>query len=538
MVGICERPVWSMSGVETLSALDCVQAEITRLQTYRLRLLAAADSTGLAAQVGARDTVDLVATRHCLDRAEVRRDLRLALALHKYPTVQAALTAAGASAEPAEQAADTSPSTDPAVGDTAPGDPATLTYPAPGDPAPGDPAPCDPALSAAPAPGDHALSADAAPGDPALSAAPGPSDPAPAADRVDSATAALPGEDPPTGGRLALHAAQAEAIVAALEKAPTATPVETLQVAEREMVTAARVLAPRELRRLGKQVRDRLDPDGPEPAEDRASEAETLWLERRGRGVVFGGFLAGENAELFETLVFAGAKPHRTVDGQRDPRGWGKRQADALTAILSAAAGTGAAVPGHGDIKPHVTVTVALADLTAGTGTGLLAHGATLSAGAIRRLACDANVIPLVLGGNSEPLDVGTEERFVNRALRRALNARDKGCVLCGAPAAMCDAHHLIHWVDGGKTCVTNLVLLCKAHHRAVHRGHWTITMHNGQPQITRPDWTIQGKNPMPPTRNKPVGACLNGHPASQHRPEEQCAAAATDRQPPPDPDP
>jgi len=258
--------------------------------------------------------------------------------------------------------------------------------------------------------------------------------------------------------RVALNQGQAAAIVSALEKVPPSAlvPVEDLRVAEEAMVEAAATLPPGRLRTLGKEVRERLDPDGPEPDEDDAQSRESVWLKKADQGVTFGGYLAGENAELLQTLIFAGAKPHKTADGQRDPRTRGKRQADALTAILTTAAGTGSAVPGHGDIKPHITVTIDLEDLKTASGTGDLVHGDSLSAAAVRRLACDAGIIPLVLGSNSEPLDVGTEERFVTRALRRALNARDKGCVICGAPPAMCEAHHVIHWADGGPTSLDN----------------------------------------------------------------------------------
>ncbi|WP_344168862.1 HNH endonuclease signature motif containing protein [Kribbella lupini] len=384
-----------MTGSELLSALDAAQTEITRLQTYRLQLLAALDTNGHAAEIGARDTIQLISVRHRLDPTEVRRDLRLATALPKYSEVQAALST------------------------TEPSSPA-------------------------------------------------------------------------------LHVAQAESIVTTLERIPAAAkvPVETLQVAEHELVKAAQTLAPADLRKLGKHLRDTLDTDGPEPAEARALAAETLWLRRGELGVEFGGYLAGDNAELFHTLIFAGAKPHQTPDGARDPRSRGKRQADALTAILTTAAATGTAAPAHGHIKPHITVTIALNDLTAGTGTGTLASGTTLSTSTIRRLACDAGIIPMVLGSNSEPLDVGTEHRFVTPAIRQTLNTRDKGCVICQAPTAICDAHHLTHWADGGPTTVTNLALLCKAHHIDVHQGHWTITMHQGHPQPTRPTWADKPKPP------------------------------------------
>ncbi|MEV8377850.1 HNH endonuclease signature motif containing protein [Kribbella sp. NPDC056861] len=77
----------------------------------------------------------------------------------------------------------------------------------------------------------------------------------------------------------------------------------------------------------------------------------------------------------------------------------------------------------------------------------------------------------------------------MSRYIRRALNRRDKGCVICHAPPSNCHAHHLIHWIDGGPTSITNLVLLCGAHHRAVHAGHWTITITNGVVAVARPTW-------------------------------------------------
>ncbi|TDO50688.1 HNH endonuclease [Kribbella sp. VKM Ac-2527] len=436
-----ERPVWSMTGSDKLTALDTLQADLTRLSTRRLELLAALDTDGYATEIGARDTVNLIAIRHRLDPTDVRRDLKLAHALPKYPAVSTALH--------------TDPTTTPTDAES--------------------PAPAEETAANAETATDAEAEAERA-GQAAADAI-GVAD-------VDGAA------DAERDGPSVLHPGQAAVIVDALEKIPSSARVsaESLRFAEEQMVKAAQVLPPGELRKLGREVRNRLDTDGPEPAEKRAAANERLWLKRTDDGIKFGGFLAGDNAELLQTMVFANSKPHKTPDGQRDPRSRGKLQADGFTDILHTAAATGVA-PAHGGIRPHITVTISLADLLAGTGTGDLAHGGTLSAAAIRRLACDAGIIPLVLGANSEPLDVGTEERFVNRAMRRALNARDKGCVVCGAPPAMCEAHHIIHWAEGGPTRVDNLVLLCKAHHIDVHHGHWTIEMVNGRPVLSRPDW-------------------------------------------------
>src|SRR5215207_4877661 len=86
-----ERPVWSLSDSEQLATLDALDAEITRLQTYRLQVLAAYDATGHAATLGAGDTARLLAFRHRLDPAVIKRDLELAKTLPKYPAVAAAL---------------------------------------------------------------------------------------------------------------------------------------------------------------------------------------------------------------------------------------------------------------------------------------------------------------------------------------------------------------------------------------------------------------------------------------------------------------
>jgi len=454
-----ERPVWSMSDGELLSALDGVQAELARLEVRRLHLSAAVDARGSAKELGARDTVQLLSVRYRLDPAEVRRDLRLAAALHKYPTVEAVL---GTGQPNAPRQARTG--AEAAAGDEAGSTDGSGTGAGTGDEA---------------GTGAEAGSASGTgTGDEAKSGA--------------GVGRSAGGSDP----RPTLNLDQAAAIVSALEKVPASAkvPVEDLRVAEEAMVQAGKVLSPGELRKLGAEVRNRLDTDGPEPADD-VSPQESLWFKKADRGVLFGGFLADENAELFQTLIFAGAKPHKTADGARDPRPRSKRQADALTAILTNVAGGGSVVPGHGDIKPHITVTIDLEDLKDSTGSGELVHGDFLPAATVRRLACDAGVIPLVLGLNSEPLDVGTEHRFVTRAIRQALNARDKGCVACGAPPAMCEAHHIIHWSDGGPTSLENLALLCKRDHINTHQGRITITFTNGHPAVNRPPWTA----PDPP---------------------------------------
>lgn len=102
----------------------------------------------------------------------------------------------------------------------------------------------------------------------------------------------------------------------------------------------------------------------------------------------------------------------------------------------------------------------------------------------IRALACDADLIPVVLGGAGQVLDVGRTQRLFPARLRRAVTARDRGCAApgCTMPAPWTEVHHIQAWTRGGPTSVENGVLLCSRHHHAVHAGSWDITLEDGIP--------------------------------------------------------
>jgi hypothetical protein len=104
-----------------------------------------------------------------------------------------------------------------------------------------------------------------------------------------------------------------------------------------------------------------------------------------------------------------------------------------------------------------------------------LDYGGKLRPPELRMLACEAQVIPIVLGGQGQPLDVRRAKRTPTVSIRGAVQARDQGFAFpgCGRPPAWCDAHHLQHWADGGSTRVDNLVMLCRAHHRLCYHSGW-----------------------------------------------------------------
>ncbi len=132
---------------------------------------------------------------------------------------------------------------------------------------------------------------------------------------------------------------------------------------------------------------------------------------------------------------------------------------------------------------------------------GLTDAGVELPPEVVRRLACDAEIIPIILGTPGGSADAGRLRRAVSLRLRRLLVARDRHCRWpgCHEPPSRCDAHHIWHWIDGGPTDLDNLVLLCHRHHHFLHQ--------HGYRMVPQPDgtWaTVQESNPKPsPRRSK-----------------------------------
>jgi len=185
----------------------------------------------------------------------------------------------------------------------------------------------------------------------------------------------------------------------------------------------------------------------------------------------------------------AGGRPGQP-NAFRDPRSAPQRRHDALLDALRLllAADT---LPDNGGSRPQLALTVGFDLMTRQLGGGWLDTGAALSAAEARKLACDAGIFPAVLDGHSVPLDLGRERRLITGALRKALILRDRGCAWpgCDRPPRWCAAHHLIHWSQGGETCLANSVLVCTAHHGMLHHDDgWTVFLGaDGHPWFTPP---------------------------------------------------
>ncbi len=160
---------------------------------------------------------------------------------------------------------------------------------------------------------------------------------------------------------------------------------------------------------------------------------------------------------------------------------------------------------GHQAIRPAATEIVVHIDLDTIT-NGLHEHstcefgdGETIPVEMARRLACNAHIIPVVLGGDSVPLDLGRSQRLANADQRRALRAIHRTCAFdgCDTPFEKCQIHHVNPWEHGGETNLADMAPICPRHHHNVHEGGWTLTIGPDRTiMIWRPDGELHSSKP------------------------------------------
>jgi hypothetical protein len=186
--------------------------------------------------------------------------------------------------------------------------------------------------------------------------------------------------------------------------------------------------------------------------------------------------LDDEGAAILDSAVDVLAKPQRDAEtSEPDPRTPAARRADALLDLVGRAVSAPDGVPRQAKTALVVTVDLDVLRRTR-RGAGITLGGELLTTDTVRRLACDAELVPMVLGSAGQVLDQGTASRLFAPAQVRHLWLRDRGCTFpgCSKPPTWTDAHHLIHWADGGPTDLSNAALLCRSHHTVVHRHRYT----------------------------------------------------------------
>lgn len=292
-----------------------------------------------------------------------------------------------------------------------------------------------------------------------------------------------------------------ESAVHVLSTAREAAP-EAFARSEPALVEAARSMSFGELRRVVDAWRIAADPDRALEDEDRRFERRRLDVGSTIDGMVrVDGELDAETGQALIAALRAVVDVETRTSTTADARTPTQRRADAIGEVCRQWLNSleRPAVAGE---RPHVVVTMDVSALRAGTGAGELEDAGAVTATTARQVACDANVSRVITRGASEPLELGRRTKVVPASLRRAVAVRDRGCRFpgCGRPPGWCDAHHVRHWADGGETALDNLVLLCRPHHRVIHRG-FGVEMVDGRPTFTRPDGSPMDRAPPAPSR-------------------------------------
>ena len=271
-------------------------------------------------------------------------------------------------------------------------------------------------------------------------------------------------------------------------------PPEMWAAAEERLAAVADEYSPADLQAWGGALVEALDQDGPEPDDRPPAQVNELYVTRHAAGS--GGRIRGrfDDPAMFAAIATAvdGHAAPRTAD---DQRGTGERQAEALADVCGYVLDH-AEVPARGGERPHLSVVVRLEDLENRARAGCLELGGELSPEALRMLCCDARVVPVVLGGAGQPLDVGRATRVIPDGLRRAIAARDRGCARCGRPSSWCEIHHVVPWEAGGPTSLANCCMLCRSCHRLVHHGGWDVHLREGVPEFFPPTWIDPRRSP------------------------------------------
>jgi hypothetical protein len=307
-------------------------------------------------------------------------------------------------------------------------------------------------------------------------------------------------------GRVSLD--QAAVIVRELDKAAPACSASALALGENTLVEHAPNLTVAELRVLAGHVRDRLDEDGILPRDELRRRRRSLTISTTADGMTHvDWYLDPESAGYVVTAIdafvggelravrFRSTEPDADAGDLPEPRSMAQLRSDAATDVFrhlaACTADAGDASDAAGRPPVTVVVRIGLDTLQSGVGTGEIDGIPTpISATTARRMAADARLIPAVLGGAGEVLDLGRSRRLFTRAQKLALAERDGGCAWTGCPHPpnYTETHHIRWWTaHHGQTDLDNGVLLCSSHHHRIHADGWEIRVPDGIPHFVPP---------------------------------------------------
>ncbi|MDR6504849.1 DUF222 domain-containing protein [Arthrobacter oryzae] len=342
-------------------------------------------------------------------------------------------------------------------------------------------------------------------------------------------------------------------ITLALDRVGHHAPVETLARMEHQLTRQAVDSDADLLSRVARHWIEGIDQDGSEPSEEELRRRQGVFLRQARRGLQhIEIFATPDQCEPLLTVMNTATNPRtRTgaADGRAEDTGDGdggtgdadtspntspgsgegiggaagaaldlrtrpQRLLDGLVGACKAGLST-SGLPTSGGLRPQVMVTIDYRDLldrlehttdqesettlSPGSprntstgrlpGTGSFTFTGPVNAATVRKIACDADIIPVLLGSEGPILDIGRATRIFPPHIRKAITARDQGCAFpgCTIPAPWCEAHHITYWSHGGSTSTENGTLLCSHHHHLIHKEQWHIQVKSGIPWFIPP---------------------------------------------------
>ena len=251
---------------------------------------------------------------------------------------------------------------------------------------------------------------------------------------------------------------------------------EAIDAGEQLLARFATEFGPKDLRRLAKQVVDRIDPDGTLPDEELQTDRRFFRMRPTKDGSYAGEFrLTSDCGAKLQSLLHPLAKPRvnttTTAEGklieEPDPRSHGQRMHDALHDVCERLLRSDNAVPDSGGTPATVIINIDLEDLLAKTGYAITSDGTLIKTDTALAAADQADIYWVFAERTGQILHLGRTRRIASRAQTIALYARDLGCSFpgCDTPPDWCERHHILAWSEGGKTDLDNLTLLCSYHH-------------------------------------------------------------------------
>lgn len=289
-----------------------------------------------------------------------------------------------------------------------------------------------------------------------------------------------------------ISADHAAVICSILDGLPFTMAPAVIAEAEATLLAHAAIRDPLTLSKLGRHLAYVLDPDGEKALaaqEARLDAGRELFLSQADDGFwhLRARFDPMGGAKLWSVVDALSAPAPSTEDGP-DPRTAPQRRADGMIRLCEMQI-ENPDLPTRGGEQATVFVVTTLEGLEGRLGAAApsFVDGAPISVAMLRRTACDAKVIPVVMGGESQPLDLGRSRYTVPAPLRRAVLLRDgHRCVVDGCPNFPRHCHHICPWYRLGETKLDNLASLCGHHHRWIHHGRedWILPVPGGKPMI------------------------------------------------------